>query len=334
MGKVKLSGTKGNWRLRGIVLTLFLHLCCRFLSHDARVGDRGDKRNSQSERCRTLCGETQRSHTFLWHHSIWPRELPATAGLYFFPPYFNHLFIRSHFILKNFFLFLYSFLLSFSYFPTFYALLSSIVHSLVSLFLLSVRSFLSLDYLFVTLFLPSSFYFFIPSILNLFVHSYLWPYLFFLSLLHLSVINACQRHPSLPSLSACKYFIVAPPPTRVHKHIIMIIYVYWERFEFLNALSALSVIVFLVANVFIPATRHLHSGEIFINRQMHRCNGIYRQLCMCGVHPGATDFTCRFVNTPNTQVEIMESFRTKHRSVECCSLFIIYLERPKHPHSD
>lgn len=46
----------------------------------------------------------------------------------------------------------------------------------------------------------------------------------------------------------------------------MIIYVYWERFEFLNALSALSVIVFLVANVFIPATLHLHSGEIFIRR--------------------------------------------------------------------
>lgn len=110
-----------------------------------------------------------------------------------------------------------------------------------------------------------SFFFFLHSFHPLFVCSFLPTFLpFVLSFLHLSVINACQQHPSLPSLSACKYLIITPPPTRVHKHIIMIIYVYWEQFEFLNALSALSVIVFLVANVFIPATLHLHSDEIFI----------------------------------------------------------------------
>jgi len=154
------------------MFVFFVHFCCRVLSHDARVGDRGDKRNSQSERRRTLCGETQRSsiqerHTFLWHHRIWPRELPATAGLYFFPS-FNHLFIHSHFV--------WIFLPFPLFIPSVFFVISLfiiLIHcSFIRLFVPSsfipfsfsfFKSFLpSVDYLFVTLLLPSSFYFFHP----------------------------------------------------------------------------------------------------------------------------------------------------------------------------
>lgn len=193
----------------------------------------------------------QQQQVFLSFHSV----LPSVIN--------NHSLIHSFFLSFFYFpLFLpSSYFLFFSFFclflPTFISFLilfiPSIFWSVVYVFPLFLLSFLPFCFL-IQLFHP----YFVCSFLPMFLS-------FFLSFLHLSVINACQQHPSLPSLSACKYLIIAPPSTRVHKHIIMIIYVYWEGFEFFNALSALSVIVFLVANVFIPATpQHLHSGEIFI----------------------------------------------------------------------